>query len=183
MGEITQLLRLARAGEPERLNRVFALLYPELHRLAATRLGGRPATLTPTVLVHEAFVRLCAGTDLTLNDRHHFFACAAHAMRYIVVDHARRRSAEKRGGGESPVTLDDQLSALLPGTSPGELLELNQALDTLGRINPRQREVVEMRFFAGLEFAQIAELLACSERTAKREWVRARAFLHAQLAG
>ena len=176
--EITELLQRARGGEPDRLADVFAALYPELRRIAQARPGDRGMTLTPTVLVHEAFLRLTENRSLALSDRRHFFACAARAMRCIVLDHARRRHAEKRGGGRVPVTLDEHLPI---GEEAGdsEVFALDQALDQLDQINPRQREVVELQFFAGLTYAEIAELLGCAERTAKREWERGRAFLYA----
>jgi RNA polymerase sigma factor (TIGR02999 family) len=100
-------------------------------------------------------------------------------MRWIVVDHARRCSADKRGGGFAPVTLSERLAA---GTESREVLALHDSLEALDQINPRQRELVELRYFIGLEFSEVAELLQCSERTAKREWERARAFLYAQMA-
>lgn len=177
--EITKLLRQAEAGEPQRLAAVVEALYPELRRLAAARLRGHESTFTPTALVNEFYLRLGAGGPLSLVDRRHFFAAAAKAMRWIVVDHARRRHAEKRGGGISPVTLSERLVA---GAESAEVLALHEGLEALDQVNPRQREVVELRYFIGLEFAEVAELLACSERTAKREWERARAFLYAQLA-
>jgi len=180
--EITELLARARGGEPERLAQVFEALYPELRRIAQGRPGEGSTTLTPTVLVHEAFLRLTENRELALSDRRHFFACAARAMRCIVLDHARRRHAGKRGGGLAPVTLDEHLPV---GEDVGDsdVFALDQALDALDQVNPRQREVVELHFFAGLTYDEIAELHACSERTVIREWQRARAFLHSQLAG
>jgi RNA polymerase sigma factor (TIGR02999 family) len=176
--EITQLLKQAEAGEPERLSAVFEALYPELRRLAASRLRGNDSTYSPTALVNEFYLRLNAGEPLSLSSRRHFFAAAAKAMRWIVVDHARRRHADKRGGGVHAVTLSEQLAA---GTDSAEVLALHDGLEALDQVNPRQREVVELRYFIGLEFSAVAELLECSERTAKREWERARAFLYAQL--
>jgi RNA polymerase sigma factor (TIGR02999 family) len=178
--DITELLARARSGEPERLAEVFEALYPELRRIAQARPGERGATLTPTALVHEAFVRLIENRDLALSDRRHFFACAARAMRCIVLDHARRRHADKRGGGLAPVTLDEHLPV---GAEAGgsDVFALDQALDQLERVNPRQREVVELQFFAGLTYAEIGQLLGCAERTAKREWERGRAFLYAHM--
>lgn len=180
MSEITELLAQARAGEPRQLTAVFEKLYPELRRLAAARLRGNQAEFTPTVLVHEFYLRAIADARVTLADRRHFFAAAAQAMRWIVVDHARRQQADKRGGQRVAVTLTER-QLVTEGLST-DMLALHESLDALDQISPRQRQVVEMRFFAGLEFAQIGELLECSERTAKREWARARAFLHAQLA-
>lgn len=181
MGEITAWLARANGGDPAALDRVFEALYPELRNLARARAAAGERTLTPTVLVHEAYLRLLGNEALALNDRHHFLACAARAMRAIVVDHARRRSAAKRGGPGDDVALDEVEFALGVG-SDDDLIALDGALDALERINPKLRQVVELRYFAGLEFEDIASLFDCSLRTAKREWERARAFLHAQLA-
>ena len=180
LDEITLLLQRARNGEPEQLDRVFAALYMELRRVAESRLGSGCQTLTPTALVHEVFLTLRGNESLNLNDRRHFFACAARSMRCIVVDHARRRSADRRGGGATPVTLQE---GLLGGTDnpDSDLISLDQALDRLDRFDPRQRQIVELHFFAGLTFAEIGALLECSDRTAKRDWERARVFLHAEL--
>lgn len=178
MSEITQLLVQARAGQPQQLTAVFEALYPELRRLAASRVGPAESTFTPTVLVHEFYLRL-AGESLTVVDRRHFFAAAAQAMRWILVDHARRRNADKRGGGMVAVTLEDHL-AQADGPAV-DVLALHEGLDALEEINTEQREVVELHYFAGLGFAEIAALLGCSERTAHRHWERARAFLHALL--
>ena len=180
MTEITQLLLRARDGEPEQLDKVFTALYTELHRLAELRLPERNQTLTPTALVHEVFLNLRGNENLNLNDRRHFFACAARSMRCIVVDHARRRSADRRGGGMAPVTLQEGLFGG-SGYQDSELLSLDQALDRLDRFDSRQRQVVELHFFAGLTFVEIGALLDCSDRTAKRDWERARVFLHAEL--
>lgn len=177
--EITRLLKLAEAGEPRQLAAVFDALYPQLRNLAASRLHGDASTYTPTALVNEVYLRLCSGEPLSLVDRRHFFATAAKAMRWIVVDHARRRTADKRGGGFAPVTLSERLAA---ATDSIEVLALHDSLEALDQVNPRQRELVELRYFIGMEFAEVAELLQCSERTAKREWERARAFLYAQMA-
>lgn len=181
MQEITTLLAQARNGEPHRLTAVFEALYPELRRLAAARVG-REATLSPTMLVHELYLRLATGADLPVADRRHFFAAAAQSMRWILVDHARRRLADKRGGGLASITLDERLLAASEAEDT-EVLALHQALDALDEVNPQQRQVVELHYFAGLGFAEIAALLDISERTAHREWDRARAFLHAQLQG
>jgi RNA polymerase sigma factor (TIGR02999 family) len=177
--EITRLLKLAEAGQPHQLAAVFDALYPQLRNLAASRLRGNESTYTPTALVNEFYLRLSAGEPLSLVDRRHFFAAAAKAMRWIVVDHARRCHADKRGGGLAPVTLSERMAA---GSESREVLALHDSLEALDQINPRQRELVELRYFIGLEFSEVAELLQCSERTAKREWERARAFLYAQMA-
>lgn len=181
MGEITELLGRSAAGDAAAMDAVFAHVYPELRRLAAAQLGRGDHTLTPTALVHEAYLRLLGASALSLTGRRHFFACAARAMRNIVIDHLRAATADKRGGAVVPITLDG-LGAEAPGLSL-QLLDLDEALNTLDGISPRQREVVELHFFGGLGYAEIAELHECSERTVIREWHRARAFLHAQLAG
>ncbi len=181
MSEITRLLTSARDGDPDQIEQVFALLYAELRQLAASRLGNGNQTLSPTALVHEAFLRLTANQDLSLNDRRHFFACAARSMRCIVIDHARRAAAERRGGDLARVTLNEGLIGERGAGNDAELLSLDQAMDRLDHVNSRQREVVELHYFAGLTFAEIAALHECTERTALRQWERARAFLHAQL--
>ena len=176
--QITQLLRQAESGDRASLAEVFESLYPELRRLAAARLRGAGHTITPTVLVHEFYLRLGDGQGLSLQNRRHFFAAAAKAMRWIMVDHARRSHAEKRGGGMVAVTLTERLAEM---PVDEEVLALHESLDVLDRLDPRRRELVELRYFIGLEFSEVAELLGCSERTAKREWARARALLHAML--
>lgn len=179
---ITEWLAQARKGEPGAMERVFEALYPELRRMARTRAAAGERTLTPTVLVHEVYMRMLGSATLALNDRHHFMACAARAMRAVSVDHARRRSALKRGGPGDDVELDAIASIALDLGEDSELIELDAALESLQRFNPRLREIVELHYFAGLQFDAIAELHACSLRTTMRGWARARAFLHAQLA-
>lgn len=176
--DITSLLRQAASGDPQRLAAVFEALYPELRRLARARLNDEEATLTPTALVNEVYLRLNAGEPLSLTDRKHFFAAAAKAMRWIVVDQARQKMADKRGGGQAAITLSERLAA---DTESAEVLALHDGLASLDQIHPRQREVVELRYFVGLEFSDVAELLACSESTVKRDWRRARAFLYAHM--
>ena len=177
--EITRLLREAEDGDASSLSAVFEALYPELRRIAVARVRADGHADSPTALVHEAYLRLTAGAPLSLTSRKHFFAAAAKAMRWISVDQARRRSADKRGGGHVQVTLSERLAA---DTDDEELLALHDALELLDRINPRRREIVELRYFIGLEFAEVAGLLDCGESTAKREWAQARAFLHSVLA-
>lgn len=175
--DITRLLALARAGEPAQMGAVFEALYPELRRLAHARMRGGEATFTPTVLVHELFLRISLGTPLSVADRDHFFAASARAMRWILVEHARQRATGKRGGGQVMVELDEQIVGAPPAIT--NVLLLDQGLDALEAISPQRRRIVEMRYFAGMEFAEIARLLECSERTVYRDWERARAFLQA----
>lgn len=179
MTEITRLLNDSADGP--NLKAVFDKLYPELKKLARARLaslsGGQ--TMTPTVLVHEAYMRLVQAEALDLNGRRHFFACAGKAMRNIIVDHLRAANSLKRGGDQIAITLTDRLGEDGPTEN---ILDLDQALDELDEISPRQRELVEMKFFAGLPVNEIADLMGVSHRTAWREWQRARAFLHARIA-
>lgn len=178
--DITRLLALARDGEPGRLGAVFEALYPELRRLANSRMRGDESTFTPTVLVHELFLRVSRGAPLSVADRNHFFAASARAMRWILVEHARRRATDKRGGDRLAVGLDERIpdNAVLAMTTA---LALDEGLAALEAISPQRRRIVEMRYFAGLQFSEIAALLECSERTVYREWERARAFLQAML--
>ena len=152
--DITQLLARAREGGPERLSAVFEALYPELVRLANSRLRGGEGTLSPTVLVHELFLRITQGNALPLNDRNHFFAASANA---------RARATAKRGGGQVMVELDDQVAGADPALT--NVLALDKALEALEAISPQRRQVVELRWFGGLEFSEIASLLDVSERT------------------
>lgn len=179
MDEITELLARSSRGDGAALDAVFAHLYPELRRLAAAHSARGEHTLTPTALVHETYLRLLGAAELSLSDRRHFFACAARAMRNIVIDRVRAATADKRGGGAQPVTLEGL--ALEAPVLSSHWLDLAEALDALEAINPQQHEVVELHFFAGLGYPEIAELHGCSERTVIRQWQRARAFLHAQL--
>ncbi|MCD9027114.1 sigma-70 family RNA polymerase sigma factor [Luteimonas sp. BDR2-5] len=176
--DITRLLAQAPDG-PGRYSAVFEALYPELVRLANSRMRGNEATITPTALVHELYLRISQGTPLSLRDRNHFFAASAQAMRWILVEHARARGTAKRGGGQVMVQLDDQLPASGPALT--DVLALDAGLDALEAISPQRRRVVELRCLAGLEFSEIAALLEVSERTVYREWERARAFLQAML--
>lgn len=175
--EITQLLERVSAGEASGLSEVFERLYPQLRQIAASRLRSGERTLTPTVLVHELYLRASNGEPLNVSDRRHFFTTAAKAMRWILVDNARRKAASKRGGGQVEVTLTESVAVAVDAG----LLDLHDSLDALAEVNPQQRDIVELHYFAGLEFAEVATLLEVSERTVYRQWQRARAFLHAQL--
>jgi RNA polymerase sigma factor (TIGR02999 family) len=181
MDEITELLVRARGGDRASLDAVFARLYPELKRLAARRGLGRETTLSATALVHEAWLKLSGGEAPPMADRQHFLACAARAMRLVMVDHARSVHAAKRGHGQPATDIDP---ALLPADLDHEqLLAIDQALDALDAIDPAQRQLVELHWFAGLDFVEIAAMRKVNERTVRRAWQRARAFLAAQLSG
>lgn len=181
VGEVTRLLHALGAGEATAYNRLLPLLHAELHRAAERLLRReRPGhTLQPTELVNEAWLRLADGKTPDYASRGHFLAVAARAMRHVLVDHARRRLAGKRGGGAAAVSLPGELASPAP---PEEILALDEAMDRLGDFSPRLKQVVEYRFFAGLEETEIAELLQVTTRTVQRDWARARAWLHQELA-
>ncbi|MGD8869818.1 MAG: sigma-70 family RNA polymerase sigma factor [Gemmatimonadales bacterium] len=177
-GEVTRLLEAARHGEDDALDRIVPLVYDELRRMAARQLRRERAghTLHATALVHEAYLKLAGSGTVEAVDRGHFMAIAARAMRQVLVDHARRRNAEKRGGDWEQTTLSDGDKPL--EFQPEELLALDRALDEL---DERQRQVVECRFFAGMEEEEIAVALGVSARTVRRDWVKARAWLYRSL--
>lgn len=164
------------------MERLIPIVYDELRSLAAAYLnpgdGGR--TLQPTALVHEVYLKLVDQRRATYQNRAHFFGTAALLMRRLIVDHARREGAEKRGGGNL-VTLSDELTPNM--SSSADVLRLNDALDALAHLDARQAKVVECRFFGGLNIEETAAVLQISPATVKREWTMARAWLHAELQG
>jgi RNA polymerase sigma factor (TIGR02999 family) len=181
---LTQLLQRAATGDRGALDDVFAALYPDLRRIAHARLraqGGVPH-LDTTALVHESFLRLVDASSLVLADRKHFFTYSAKTMRNIIIDFAREQLAERRGGGEIPLRLDTQLAnELRAGDGEATLVRVNDALLALEAVDPELANVVEMRYFAGYSEQEVAELLGTSERTVRRQWDKARAFLLASL--
>ena len=179
--EITQLLDAARDGDRGALDRVLATLYQELHSMARRQLAGQHGhTLDATALVHEAYLKLIGGNAAQFDDRAHFFAYAASAMRSVVVDYARQRMAQKRGGDLHRVTdLPEELEGAL--RLDEETLALDTALTRLSQIDERLAKVVELRYFAGLSELEIAALLKRSERSIRRDWQKARLFLLASL--
>jgi RNA polymerase sigma factor (TIGR02999 family) len=178
--DITLLLGNARRGSALAQERLYSFVYRELHRLAERQLRGDREHGGATSLVHEAWFKLSRGST-EFNDRQHFFATAARAMRQILIDRARERQADRRGGGVRAQTLDGVALEVSASGQDLELLALNQALDQLAALDERLAQVVEMRFFGGLELSEIAPLLKVSERTLKRDWRRARAFLYQSL--
>lgn len=161
---------------------LFSLAYEELRRLAATVARGDPsATINPTALVNEAWLKLAASPPADGLSRLHFKRIAARAMRQVLVEAARRRGAQKRGDGIAAVTFDEGLD--YPSTGAGQLVELDLALDELARLDPRQAAIVEARFFAGLDAADTAELLQISETTVLRDWRAAKAWLARAMRG
>ena len=181
VSEITLLLEAARQGDPEALNRVFSELYRDLQKLARARLRGRdaPTLLDTTSLVHESYLRFLKAGEIRINDRPHFLAYAARVMRSVVVDFARERSAERRGGGGERLPLDTGVAATAPPEV--EILRVHEALDSLAQLNDRLVRVVEMRYFAGMSESEVAEALQVNERTVRRDWEKARVLLAAQL--
>src|SRR5262249_38552692 len=168
-------------GDRQALDHLFSVTYEELRRLASSVRRGDPcATLSPTALVNEAWLKLADSPQVASTSRLHFKRIAARAMRQLLVEAARRRNAEKRNGGaEVTVTFDESVQASPSGSR--ELLALNNALDELARMNPRQAVMVESRFFGGLDIPETASLLKISEATVQRDWRSARAWLAHQL--
>jgi RNA polymerase sigma factor (TIGR02999 family) len=174
------LLLAWRAGDAEAPGKLFTVLYRELRALAHVQLRRRqPQSLATTGLVHEVYLKLANRSRLDLRDRGHFMALAARAMRQIMVDHARRRTADKRGGFAMAAVLDEGRAAENAPTV--DILALEEALCRLESIDPRLSRIVELRFFAGLSVEETAAGVGLSERTVKREWQKARAFLYAEL--
>ena len=181
--DITLLLDAARGGDRGALDRVLATLYQELHTMARRQLAGQHGqTLDATALVHEAYLKLIGRREAQFDDRAHFFAYAASAMRSVVVDYARQRLAQKRGGDLHRVTdLPEDLEGGL--RLDEEMLGLDTALNKLAGVDKRLAQVVELRYFAGLSELEIAALLQRSERSIRRDWQKARLFLLASLNG
>jgi len=178
---ITGLIRDWEAGRPDALNRLVEAAYPELHRIARRYCNGdrRAPTLQCTAVVHEAYLRLVESHQQTWKDRTHFFAFAAHVMRGILVDYARARFTAKRGGGMPVLTL-----AEADGSQPTpdvDILDLNNALEELEKIDPLQSRIVELRYFTGFSIPETAEVTGVSESTVKREWIIAKTWIRRRL--
>jgi RNA polymerase sigma-70 factor, ECF subfamily len=184
--EITELLVNWSRGDRDALERLVPLVYRECRRMAALQLGHECAehTLSPTALVHELYLRLVDQRSATWQNRAHFYGVAAGLMRRILVDHARSRAAQKRGGRRVFVTLTDNLvpdAGAADSSTAADILALDETLDRLGARDPDQRRLVELRFFAGLTVEETAHVLGRSPRTVKREWQLARAWLFREL--
>ena len=169
---VTRLLDSVREGDAVALDRVFEAAYEELRRLARSRLRSSDTTLSATGLVHEVYLKFAGGIPLRAEGRAHFLAIAGRAMRQLLIDHHRESTALKRGGGWEQTTLGDGHGML--SVDGDEVLAVNDALD---RLEPRQRQVAEHRLFAGMEEHEIAAVLGVSERTVRRDWTKARAWL------
>ena len=181
--EVTELLQHWTEGRQDALDRLMPEIYAELRTLASSYLRRERAdhTLQPTALVHEAFIKLIDQRVVRWQNRAHFFGIAAQAMRRILVDHARAHSADKRGAGERPLSLDDALLAM--PSRDIDLLALDEALTRLQAFDPQQSRIVELRFFGGLTINETAEVVKLSPATIGREWALARAWLYAELRG
>ncbi len=181
---ITRLLQLAADGDRAALDQVYASLYPELKRVARARLRqqGRGDSMGTTTLLHESFIRLVNAAELRLVDRRHFFAYAARTMRNIIIDSAREHLAERRGGGAAHETLGGDAALQVADTSSSEeLVRVSDALLELQKIDPELAELVDMRYFGGYTESEIAELQEVTERTIRRRWDKARAWLYVAL--
>lgn len=181
INDLTQILQAAQRGDAKAADELLPLVYGELRKLAAAKMANESPnqTLQPTALVHEAWLRLAGNENQKWDGRAHFFAAAAEAMRRILIDNARRKKAAKHGGGLQPVDLEEiQLASAADDT---QLLRINEALETLAADYPASADVVKLRFFVGMTNEQCAQALGISERTVKRHWTFAKAWLYDQL--
>jgi RNA polymerase sigma factor (TIGR02999 family) len=180
--QITQLLDELSLGNKEAFDRLMPLVYDELRRMAKRFMSGQPSghTLQTTELIHEAYIKLADKKEKDWHNRSHFFGVAAQAMRHILVDYARAKLSQKRGGAAHQITLDE--TALISKNNSGEIIALNEALDRLGKMDERKVRVVEMKFFGGLTIEEIARVLQISPETVKRDWKFARTWLLRELA-
>lgn len=179
--DVSELLKAVEAGSPDAMGRLMPVVYAELKQLAAGYLRAERAdhTLQTTGLVHEAYLKLVDQRNTTWKNRSHFFGVAAQAMRRILVDYARKRRAVKRDGGRA-VTLDDDAVPGIP-TDTDEVLAVDEALERLAALDPRQARIVELRYFAGLNIEETAEALEIAPVTVKRDWTSAKAWLQREL--
>jgi RNA polymerase sigma factor (TIGR02999 family) len=175
--DVTQLLKNWRDGNRAALDELAPVVYDELRRLASSYMRRERVnhTLQSTALVNEAFLKLCGQREVEWKNRAHFFGIAAQMIRRILVDHARAHKAEKRGGGAGVLSLDEAIG--VPEKRDIEILALNDALEALQALDPKQARIVELRFFTGLSIEETAEVVGVSPATVKREWVAARAWL------
>lgn len=181
VGGVTELLLAYRDGDREAFDRMVPLLYDDLRKIAHWQLrrGRSTPTMGTTVLVHEIYLKMADQRKLDARDRGHFLAISAHAMRQVMADHARRRTAAKRGGDSDPIPLED--APQLAETEARRLLDVDRALGRLAERSERMARVVECRFFAGYTEEETAEALGTSLRTVQRDWMKARAWLREEL--
>lgn len=181
MSEVTRILDGIGNGDPKASNELLPMVYEELRRLAAHKMANEALgqTLQPTALVHEAWLRLTGGENVKWDGRAHFFGAAAEAMRRILIDNARRKQALRHGGGQRRLDIEEIEIAAVP--EDDQLLVLDEALERLAAHDRRKAELVKLRYFAGLNLGEAAELLKISEPTAKRDWKYARAWLYKEI--
>ena len=181
MSDITRILESANAGDPNAAEALLPLVYDELRRLAASRMAieSPGQTIQPTALVHEAWLRLTASNSPQFANRAHFFAAASEAMRRILIERARRKLAQKRGGRRERINLDEVEIAV--DADDDTLLLVNEALEKLKLQDPRTAELVNLRFFGGLTLEDAGQVMGISERTARRTWAFARAWLYKEI--
>jgi RNA polymerase sigma factor (TIGR02999 family) len=179
--DVTRLLAAASDGEPDAAARLLPIIYDDLHRRASALMGRESSnhTLQPTILVHDAFLKLVGQERAQFRDRNHFFAVAAQTMRRILVDHARARLRDKRGGGQVKVSLDETCG--ISSRSDADVLALDAALEKLAVLDPRQARIVELRFFVGMSVEEVASILEVSKRTVEAEWTMISAWLRREL--
>jgi RNA polymerase sigma-70 factor, ECF subfamily len=184
-GEITDLLDALSAGQHDALDHLVPRVYEDLRRVAAKQLRHEAAhhSLQPTALVHEAYVRLVGQRRVHWRNRAHFFGVAAGLMRRVLVDHARARLADKRGGGGERITLADIMDRGAGAQHPIDVLALHESLARLASFDSRKARIVELRYFGGLTIEETAEIVGMSAATVVREWTIAKAWLRADLSG
>jgi len=182
MSDVTVLLHRIAENDRDALDSLFELLYADIHRMARARLAENgPLTLLDTTsLAHEAYLRLQGAGRIDLDSRGRFMAYVSQVLRSVIVDFARKRSAERRGGGHANLTLNTEVAGSI-GNQDEDIIRINDALDELDKTDPRLRKVVEMRYFAGLSEQEIADALELNERTVRRDWERARLLLSVSL--
>ena len=188
MSDVTQILNAIERGDPKAAEELLPLVYEELRLLAAQKMSKEQPgqTLQATALVHEAYIRLVEAKDQNWNSRGHFFKAAAEAMRRILIDNARRKKSLRKGGDHQQIDIDQaNLYVQVPSdeSSSEDLLALDEALEKLDKIDPRNADFVKLRYFAGLSLNQVAEIEGISRRTATRWWNYARAWLHREISG
>lgn len=178
---ITQLLLTVNRGDPDAYNKLFEIVYDELRRIANEQLNYEYSdhTLSKTELVHEAYIKLVDQAKIDFNDRTHFYAIAARSMRQLLVDYARKKKAEKRGGGAKPLPLDENILHIKKHAK--NIIELDEHLDQLSELDERLGQIVELRFFAGLSIKETAKMLDLSASTVNRDWAKARGWLYQRL--
>jgi RNA polymerase sigma factor (TIGR02999 family) len=181
MTDITQVLEAARQGDPQAATQLLPLVYTELRKLAAAKMARElpGQTLQPTALVHEAWLRVSGPGHTNFQNRAHFFAAAAEAMRRILIDNARRKHALRHGGGQARVDIEE--ADIAAPTNDEQLLAVHEALDKLAAEDPPKAELVKLRYFVGLSVEEAAEVLGISAPTVKRHWAYAKAWLYRQM--